>query len=175
MTRVILVDGQDEELGVLDKLRAHELGLLHRAFSTFIFDSEGRLLLQRRAREKYHSGGLWSNSCCGHPQPGELLLDSARRRLREEMAIDCGLTDVFCFQYRTELPNGLIEHEFDHVLTGVSDAIPRPDPREVEAWRRRRLDAVQRDLANDPTAYTAWFAPAFHGLIERMAIPSAAG
>src|SRR5687768_17165134 len=116
--QVILVDEWNREVGADEKLRAHESGALHRAFSVFVFDAAGRLLLQRRARSKYHSGGLWSNTACGHPRPGEGTDEAARRRLREEMGFECGLREAFVFTYRAELEGGLVEHEFDQVFVG---------------------------------------------------------
>src|SRR5918997_6014944 len=125
---VILVDERDRVLGASGKLRAHREGALHRAFSVFVFDGEGRLLLQKRARGKYHSAGLWSNTACGHPRPGEATREAARRRLREEMGFDCGLREAFQFLYRAELGGALVEHEYDHVLIGAHEGDPSPDP-----------------------------------------------
>src|SRR5919205_4313288 len=123
---LILVDAQDRELGVKEKLQAHVEGALHRAVSVFVFDGGGRLLLQKRAPTKYHSAGLWSNTACGHPRPGESTLAAARRRLREEMGFDCELREAFQFLYRAELDGELVEHEYDHVFVGVHDRDPAP-------------------------------------------------
>ncbi|MDH3271669.1 MAG: isopentenyl-diphosphate Delta-isomerase [Gemmatimonadota bacterium] len=165
--RVVLVDEQDHELGSAEKLAAHESGHLHRAFSVFVLDEDDRLMLQRRANGKYHSPGLWSNTCCGHPRPGEPVVDAAQRRLFEEMGFACPLGFEFSFLYRAELGNGLTEHELDHVLTGRFSGEPRPDPSEVGAWRVASVAEVQAELASDPAAYSAWFPLAFQGLIDR--------
>lgn len=154
--QLILVDAQDRELGVKEKMEAHVEGALHRAFSVFIFDSEKRLLLQKRARTKYHSGGLWSNTACGHPRPGETTLAAARRRLREEMGFDCELREAFEFLYRAELDGALIEHEYDHVLVGTYEGDPAPDPSEVEGWRWVTMDELRRRLSDEPQSYSYW-------------------
>src|SRR5918997_6672888 len=125
--QVILVDEADREVGTGSKLEAHREGALHRAFSVFVFDRRGRLLLQKRAAGKYHSGGLWSNTCCGHPRPGEATAEAARRRLREEMNFDCELRAAFEFLYRAQFTNKLIEHEYDHVFVGEFGGVFVPD------------------------------------------------
>lgn len=163
--RVVLVDRSDTEIGSEEKLRAHQAGLLHRAFSVFVFHPSGALLLQKRAADKYHSGGLWSNTCCGHPRPGKELRAEAQRRLQEEMGIECTLEEVFDFQYRSVLRGGLTENELDHVFIGVSAEEPVPDPAEVEEWRWRLPREIEQDLADDPNAYTAWFPLAWRGLM----------
>lgn len=117
--QVILVNELDQETGLMEKMEAHEKGLLHRAFSVFIMNDQGDMLLQQRALDKYHSGGLWTNACCSHPLPGEAVEAAAHRRLSEEMGFDCPLRELFQFTYRTEFDNGLIEHEYDHVWTGT--------------------------------------------------------
>jgi len=155
--RVILVDENDRSLGSSDKMEAHRNGLLHRAFSVFIFDDEGRLLLQRRARDKYHSGGLWTNTVCSHPQPGENTADAARSRLREEMGMDAEVRKIFDFIYYAPLDQGLTEHEFDHVFIGQSAETPQPDPAEVEAYDYRHLHEVREDIRRHPERYTEWF------------------
>lgn len=155
--QVILVDSNDNEVGIEGKLAAHCGGLLHRAVSVFVFDSNGRLLLQKRASAKYHSGGLWSNTCCGHPRPGEHQTSAARRRLREEMGIDCELLQVFSFTYRAAFDNQLIENEYDHVFFGKYDGDPISNPEEVEGWAWMELDSLHQDMINNPAFYSAWF------------------
>jgi isopentenyl-diphosphate delta-isomerase len=154
--QVILVDEQDRELGFAEKLAAHRAGALHRAFSVFVFDERGRLLLQKRATAKYHSGGLWSNTACGHPRPGETTDEAARRRLREEMNVECELRGAFSFIYRTEVGGALVEHEFDHVFVGEHASDPAPDVAEVESWKWIALDDLRRDLARESHLYSAW-------------------
>jgi isopentenyl-diphosphate delta-isomerase len=160
--QLILVDAEDREIGVKEKMQAHVEGALHRAFSVFVFDSEKRLLLQRRARTKYHSGGLWSNTACGHPRPGETTIASAHRRLREEMGFDCELNRAFGFLYRTELENRLVEHEFDHVFVGIFDGQPQPDATEVEEWRWLGLEQLRRELVERPYEYSYWLSEALN-------------
>ncbi|MDQ6828908.1 MAG: isopentenyl-diphosphate Delta-isomerase [Gemmatimonadota bacterium] len=143
-------------MGVAEKLDAHLRGVLHRAFSVLVFDSAGRLLLQRRADKKYHSAGLWSNSCCGHPRPGESVLQAGRRRLREEMGFDCELRELATFRYRAELAAGLAEHELDHVLAGEWEGTPVPDPDEVAECDWTPLDSLERAMIDEPSKYSAW-------------------
>lgn len=162
--QVILVTPGDVPVGTADKTGAHERGLLHRAFSVFVFDPNGEWLLQRRAAGKYHSGGLWSNTCCSHPRPGEAIEDAAHRRLREEMGFDCPLEPAFSFLYRAPLDGGMIEHELDHVFVGVHSGNPDPDPAEVGAWRWATGDTIRRELARAPHTFTYWFALAFEKL-----------
>jgi isopentenyl-diphosphate delta-isomerase len=161
--QVILVDEQDREVGAGEKLRAHREGSLHRAFSVFIFDQAGRLLLQKRARRKYHSGGLWSNTACGHPRPGEETAAAARRRLREEMNLDCELHKAFDFLYRAEMDGALVEHEYDHVFVGAYEGEPEPDPSEVEDWRWVGMDELRRGLSEEPQRYSPWLKLAVEG------------
>ncbi|MDQ3697835.1 MAG: isopentenyl-diphosphate Delta-isomerase [Gemmatimonadota bacterium] len=166
--RVILVDENDVETGTAEKLHAHRQRLLHRAVSVFVLDTRGTVLLQRRAAGKYHSGGLWSNTCCSHPRPGEPVEAAATRRLREEMGLECPLRHAFTFTYAATLDGGLHEHEYDHVFVGTTDADPRPDPIEVSEWRRVSLTDLRRDLAAHPERYVAWFARVLAGLsVER--------
>jgi isopentenyl-diphosphate delta-isomerase len=155
--RVVLVDEHDREHGSATKLQAHVQGALHRAFSILVLNRRGEILLQRRAAAKYHSGGLWSNTCCGHPRPGEETSAAARRRLREEMGFECDLRRLFGFHYRVELAGGLSEHEYDHVFVGRHDGDPLPESKEVEAWRWARVDAVRREIAAAAERYTYWF------------------
>ena len=167
-TQVVLVDAQDRAVGTMEKMEAHRKGVLHRAFSVFVFNDAGELLLQQRAAHKYHSAGLWSNTCCSHPRRGESVEAAGRRRLREEMGLDCELRPVFSFIYRAPLEGGLIEHELDHVLIGRTDAAPEPNPDEVAAWRYRSLAAVRDDLRVRPEQYTAWFHICFEQAVEAM-------
>lgn len=169
--RVVLVDADDVEVGTLEKLRAHLDGALHRAFSVFVFDAEGRMLLQRRAAEKYHSGGLWSNTCCSHPRPGEAVDAAARRRLREEMGFECPLEEAFRFVYRADVGGGLTEHEYDYVFVGRFDGEPVPNPAEVEGWRWMDVDGVRREMERDPAAFTFWFRTAFAQVLAHDAVP----
>lgn len=153
---VVLVDPDDQPVGTMEKMRAHAEGRLHRAFSVFVFDPAGRLLLQQRAASKYHSAGLWSNTCCGHPRPGEPLEAAAPRRLLEEMGFRTELRPLFRFLYRAEIGPGMAEHEVDHVLAGTFAGDPAPDPAEVGDWKWQDLEAVLADVARRPQAYTAW-------------------
>lgn len=156
MEQVVLVDEADREVGTGEKQRVHEAGLLHRAFSIFVFDRAGRLLLQRRSPSKYHSPDRWSNTCCGHPRPREPLEVAARRRLREEMGLDCALRRLPPFRYRAHLDGGLVENEVDHLLVGVQEGDPTPDPAEVDAWRRVDRAWLLARLASHPEEFTAW-------------------
>jgi farnesyl-diphosphate farnesyltransferase len=155
--RVVLVNKRDEAIGVEEKIKAHLDGALHRAFSVFVFNSAGDLLLQRRTTTKYHSRGLWSNTCCGHPRPGETIEQASRRRLSEEMGFDSKLRRLFDFVYRAQLEDDLIEHEFDHVLVGSFDGIPNPNSDEVAEWKWMNLAALKIDLRKHPEHYTFWF------------------
>ena len=167
--QVILVDGDDRAIGQMEKLAVHREGLLHRAFSVFVFDGDGRLLLQRRASGKYHSPGLWSNTCCGHPRPGEETRAAARRRLVEEMGLRCELTYVHSFIYRAELGNGLWEHELDHVFVGTTRNEPSPHPDEVAEWRAVPRAALEAELVNAPDAFTVWFPQCVHAAWDHHA------
>lgn len=155
--QVILVNEQDEEIGFMDKLEAHRQAQLHRAFSVFIFNDKGEMLLQQRAEHKYHSGGLWTNACCSHPGPGEETPAAATRRLQEEMGFSTPLTKIFDFTYRAEFENGLVEHEYDHVFLGVYSGNIHPDPNEVQDYCHKTLDDLKHSIENDPGAFTAWF------------------
>lgn len=157
--RVILVDARDVPVGEAEKLEAHRRGALHRAFSVFLLDRAGRVLLQRRAASKYHSGSLWSNTCCGHPRPGEGAAAAAARRLQEEMGVQCPLEPAGAFVYRAQLGE-LVEHEYDHVFVGRFDGSPEPDPAEVAEWRWETRGELQADLAAHPERYTVWLAKA---------------
>jgi isopentenyl-diphosphate delta-isomerase len=168
---VVLITENDSPIGVAPKMHAHREGLLHRAFSVFVFDAGGATLLQRRNRRKYHSGGLWSYTCCGHPRPGESLQGAARRRLREEMGIDCELRRVTAFLYRADLGNGLIEHEIDHVFVGTWDGVPEPDPYEVEDYRWLSAEALDSALRRRPLTFTRWFSPEWMALLAADFVP----
>lgn len=156
MSHVVLVDVDDHAIGTQEKLRAHTLGTLHRAVSVFATDATGALILQQRALSKYHSGGLWSNAACTHPQPGEDALAAAERCLREELGVGAALSLAFRFRYRATVPPGLIEHEYDHVFVGVLTSPPMPVPEEVMAWRAAPPDVLAREIAEQPEAFTAW-------------------
>jgi isopentenyl-diphosphate delta-isomerase len=159
--QLILVNEKDEEIGFGEKLHVHQNAQLHRAFSIFVVNSRDQLLLQRRAFHKYHSGGLWANTCCSHPIRGEKQEDTIHRRLTEEMGFDCELSHLFHFIYRAELDNGLTEYEYDHVYLGSFEGTPIPNPEEVAAWRWMHLDYVRRDINEHPDAYTYWIRQAF--------------
>ena len=159
--KVILVNESDCVIGSADKIKAHEDGMLHRAFSAFIINNKDELLLQKRAGSKYHSPGLWTNTCCSHPAPGEDLQQSAEKRLFEEMGISCTLIWMFKFMYKTTFENKLTEYEIDHVFLGRSNANPTPNPDEVEDWRWVNIDALKVDLKNNPQLYTFWFCHVF--------------
>lgn len=156
-SKVILVDLDDLVLGSMDKQAAHISGDLHRAFSVFIFNSDGQLLIHQRNPEKYHTGGLWTNTCCSHPRPGEETHDAAIRRLQEEMGMQAELQEIFSFVYKAELSNDLIEHELDHVFIGHSDIVPIPDPEEVHDWKYIEQEELMREFRDRPELYTPWF------------------
>ncbi|MEX0667090.1 MAG: isopentenyl-diphosphate Delta-isomerase [Acidimicrobiia bacterium] len=166
MEHVILVDESGAPTGTAEKLVAHESpGLLHLAFSVFVYDGEGRVLLQRRAAQKHHFRNRWSNTCCSHPSPGEAAVEAGQRRLMEEMGIDLDLRVVGRFTYRAEDPeSGLVEHEVDDVLTGAYIGEPRPNPNEVSAWRWADIGLIEADLADQPDEYTPWLLPALQVL-----------
>lgn len=159
---VILVNETDEAVGTSPKLDAHRNGQLHRAFSVFLTDDDGRILLHRRAKGKYHSGGLWTNACCGHPRPGEDTSVAARRRLREELRIDADLNEAGVFTYKGSVGNDLTEHEVDHVFTGTYSGDPAPDKSEVERWEWISPDDLRDWIARDPSAFTIWFERALY-------------
>jgi isopentenyl-diphosphate delta-isomerase len=165
---VILVDKADQPLGAMEKMEAHRKALLHRAFSVFIFNSKGEMLLQQRAPHKYHSAGLWTNACCSHPRPGEDTREAAIRRLEEELGFTTALEKRFDFTYRSELENGLTEFEFDHVFTGLYDQAVHPNPDEVSDHCFQTLDEIRAGLRSHPERYTCWFHLAFPLLSEKM-------
>jgi isopentenyl-diphosphate delta-isomerase len=154
--RVILVDENDKEIGSEEKIEAHKTGNLHRAFSIFTFNSKGKMLLQQRAQNKYHSGGLWANACCSHPRLGEMLGEAVHRRLKEEMGFDCELKEIFSFIYKARV-GPLTEHELDHVFIGMYDGEVHPNPDEVDDYRWVTIESLKEDVKNHPEAYTEWF------------------
>lgn len=154
---VVLVDENDQEIGQMEKMEAHEKALLHRAFSVMVFNSKNELLLQKRAYSKYHSGGLWTNTTCSHPRPGETILEAGVRRLNEEMGMTCKLTKAFSFIYKAELDQGLTEYELDHVMVGFSDETPHLNLEEANAFKWMSLSDLKEDMTQHPQLYTAWF------------------
>ena len=155
--QVILVNEKDQPIGLMGKMEAHEKGLLHRAFSVFVFNSKQEVLLQQRAACKYHSPNLWTNTCCSHPRAGETNQQAGERRLQEEMGLQVPLQEVFSFIYKAPFDNGLTEHEYDHVLVGYSDAQPQINPEEVASWKWLSLEAIKENILQAPEQYTAWF------------------
>lgn len=163
---VILVDQYDNETGVMEKMQAHKEAKLHRAFSVFIFNSGGELMLQQRALNKYHSPGLWTNTCCSHPKPGETTEGAAHRRMIEEMGFDCVFTKAFSFIYKASFTNELTEHELDHVFIGISDDVPVINPEEVAAYRMAAIRTIKDEMDKNPDLYTVWFKIAFNRVEE---------
>lgn len=161
---VVLVDEKDNPVGTIEKIEAHEKGLLHRAFSVLLFNDRKELLLQKRALNKYHCGGLWTNTCCSHPRPSEDIKKAAVKRLKEEMGIACELKKVFDFIYKARFDNGLTEHEFDHVFFGKFSGKPVINTDEVADWKYISLEALRKDILADPDLYTPWF----RIIIEKM-------
>ncbi len=164
---VVLVDRMGREIGTQEKIQAHLEGNLHSAFSIFIFNAVGELLLQRRARTKYHSAGLWTNTCCSHPRPGESYYNAARRRLNEEMGFDSELTGLFSFIYRIQLDNNLFEHELDQVFIGHYNGQPTPNPDEVDDWKWMNISALKQDVQEAPENYTYWFKLTLDRVVEQ--------
>lgn len=163
---VILVNEADEAIGTMEKMEAHRRGVLHRAFSVFVFDRQGNMLLQQRSAEKYHGALLWSNTCCSHPYPGEEVEAAAARRLGEEMGFATPLEKIFTFTYRADVENNLVEHEFDHVFTGVYEGVIELNPSEVAAYLYLPMEVISRRLEEEPAAFTSWFRIAFP-LVEK--------
>lgn len=155
--QLILVDEQDREVGTDGKLSAHQKGTLHRAISVFVFNGKGELMLQKRTKTKYHSAGLWTNTCCSHPRPGEDADTAARRRLQEEMGFTCDVREVHHLLYRTTFPNGLIENEYDHMFIADYEKEPLLNPDEAEDWKWMAPDEIKKDMAEHPEAYSYWF------------------
>jgi len=168
MPDVVLVNLVDEPIGTMEKMEAHKSPHLHRAFSIFLFNSQNEMLLQRRARSKYHSGGLWTNTCCSHPYPGEKVEDAANRRLKEELGISARLEKAFHFTYQAEFDNGLFEHEFDHVFIGHYVGKVHPDPAEVSDYCYKSIEEIKKDFKQLPSAYTPWFIIAMPYLEEYL-------
>jgi isopentenyl-diphosphate delta-isomerase len=170
MEYVVLVDEQDHPIGLMEKQAAHIGPHLHRAFSVFIFNSQGELLMQQRALTKYHSPGLWTNTCCSHPRAGETLEEATSRRLMEEMGMTCPMHEVYTFIYKAPVGQGLTEHEFDHVFIGQSDDIPNINTDEVASWKYMRLDDLKKDLELYPELYTEWFKITFEEMTRHANI-----
>jgi len=154
---IILVDKNDRQTGTMEKMEAHEKAELHRAFSIFVFNSKKEMLIQQRAKGKYHCAGLWTNTCCSHPRPGETTETAAHRRLKEEMGFDTGLKEITSFIYKAPFENGLTEHEFDHVFIGTYDGKVKPNKEEVCNWKFIELKNLLEDVKSHPENYTPWF------------------
>ena len=165
---VILVDEKDNQIGIMPKMEAHEKGLLHRAFSVFIFNENGELLLQQRAKDKYHSPLLWTNTCCSHQRIGESNVEAGRRRLYEEMGFTTDLKEIFSFIYKAPFDNGLTEHELDYVLIGRYDDVPNINKEEVASYKWMTLQDVKKDIENSPEIYTEWFKIIFEKSYDRL-------
>lgn len=166
MEQVILVDALDNELGCMEKIQAHELGVLHRAFSVFLFDELGNILLQKRAKGKYHSPGLWTNTCCSHPRPGETTIDAAKRRLMEEMGIVTQIHAAFSFTYKAALDQGLTEHELDHVFVGTYNGIISANSSEVSDYLYISFENLAAKMASSADEFTVWFKIAFPRVMQ---------
>lgn len=169
MEYVVLVDENDNQIGTMEKMQAHEKGLLHRAFSVFVFNSNNELMIHRRALTKYHSGGLWTNTCCSHPREGESAIDAAHRRLQEEMGFDCELEKAFHFIYKKELDNDLTEHELDHVFIGYYDGEANINPEEVHEYKHIGLPELESDVKQNPDQYTEWFKICLDEVLKKQA------
>lgn len=155
--KVILVDINDEPIGLMEKIAAHEQALLHRAFSVFVLNDKNEIMLQQRAASKYHSPLLWTNTCCSHQRPGETNIQAGKRRLQEEMGFEVELTELFNFIYKAPFDNGLTEHELDHVMIGKYNDEPNINKDEVESWKWMSIEAIKADMKENPNDYTAWF------------------
>ncbi|MFD2528244.1 MULTISPECIES: isopentenyl-diphosphate Delta-isomerase [Polaribacter] len=166
--QVILVDQNDKQIGLMEKIEAHEKALLHRAFSVFVFNDNGELMLQQRAASKYHSPLLWTNTCCSHQREGESNLEAGKRRLQEEMGFVTDIKEVFSFIYKAPFDNGLTEHELDHVMVGKYNDAPNINKEEVEAYKWMLLDDVKKDIEENPTNYTEWFKIIFDKSYEKL-------
>lgn len=168
MEQVILVNEQDQQIGIMEKMAAHLVPRLHRAFSIFIFNTDNQLLLQQRAFTKYHSPGLWTNTCCSHPRNGESLEQATSRRLQEEMGMSCEMHEVFTFIYKAPVGLGLVEHEFDHVWFGTTNATPVINTEEVASWKYMSLDDIATDMKAHPEQYTEWFKISFDEIKKHL-------
>ena len=166
--KVILVNEKDEKIGLMPKMEAHEKGLLHRAFSVFIFNNNDELMLQQRALDKYHSPGLWTNTCCSHQRDGESNIQAGKRRLKEEMGFTADLKESISFIYKAPFDNGLTEHELDHVLLGQFNGTPTINTNEVASWKWMKLEDVKEDLALHPEIYTEWFKIIFQKFYKHL-------
>ncbi|MGM5470707.1 isopentenyl-diphosphate Delta-isomerase [Flavobacteriaceae bacterium LMO-SS05] len=167
---VILVNENDEQIGLMPKLEAHEKALLHRAFSVFIFNDKNELMLQQRALKKYHSPGLWTNTCCSHQQEGETNIEAGKRRLEEEMGFVTELKDTISFMYKAPFDNGLTEHEYDHILVGHYKGEPKINPDEVAHWKWMPLEEIKQDIIAHPEIYTEWFKIIFDKFYQHINI-----
>ena len=165
---VVLVDDNDNKIGLMPKLMAHEKALLHRAFSVFIFNDNNELMLQRRALSKYHSPGLWTNTCCSHQRDHESNIEAGKRRLEEEMGFVTDLKEVTSFIYKAPFDNGLTEHEYDHVMVGKYNEIPTINPDEVDSWKWMDLEEVKVDINLNPSEYTEWFKIIFDKFYDHL-------
>lgn len=163
---VVCVNELDQPSGVMEKMEAHQRGCLHRAFSIFIYNSEGEMLLQKRAADKYHSGGLWTNACCSHPAPEEVLEETIHSRLIEEMGFDCSLQEIHQFLYKANLDHGLVEHEYDHVFAGTYDGEILLNPEEADDYKWISVEKLTNDVRKHPESYTVWFRIALEKVIE---------
>lgn len=165
---LILVDENDNEIGVMEKMSAHTSGKLHRAFSVFIFNSKGELLLQQRADNKYHSGGLWTNTCCSHPIDGQIINYTIQKRLKEEMGMECETNFQFSFIYKSEFGNGLTEHELDHVYFGTTDKEPELNSEEAKDWKYISLKELEKDINKNPEDFSAWLKICLPEVIKKV-------
>ena len=163
---VVLVDANDNPIGLMEKMEAHVKAELHRAFSIFIFNTKGEMLLQQRAFSKYHTPGLWTNTCCSHPRHEEALEQATSRRLQEEMGMQCELNEIFHFTYKADVTQGLMEHEIDHVFVGTTDDTPEINPEEVASWKYDTMENIRLDIEKNPQEYTPWFKIAFAELLK---------
>lgn len=165
---VVLVDEHDRPLGTMEKIKAHEEGVLHRAFSVIIFNSRGEMLIHQRASDKYHCGGLWTNACCSHPRIDETPEEAAKRRLKEEMGFTTDIDYLGSFIYKVDFENGLTEHEYDHMFCGYYDGQPQPNPEEVQDWKYISVNELLNDIERNPENYTFWFKDIVNKRLEKL-------